>query len=137
VNVGRSLEASLDIVPEFLPTLVGLAAGMVVLGLLGLIVGLRRGGALRLLIVGLVVGAALGAILGSVTFDTKGALAIALTIGLITWSAVTALVAVRTGFDPEARYEDMVPRESIAMAQDTKEFLTRQWRRQRGRVLGR
>ncbi len=137
VNVGRSLEASLDIVPELLPTLVGLVAGMVVVGLLGLIVGLRRGGALRLLIVGLVVGGALGAILGSVTFDTKGALAIALTIGLATWSGVTALVAVRTGFDPEARYEDMVPRESIAMAQDTKDLLTRQLRRQRGRVLGR
>jgi hypothetical protein len=137
VNVGRSLEASLDVVPEFLPTLVGLVGGMVVVGLLGLIIGLRIGGALRLLIVGIVVGAVIGAILGSVTFDTKGALAIALTIGLATWSGVTALVAVRTGFDPEARYEDMVPRESIAMAQDTKDFLTRQWRRQRGRVLGR
>jgi hypothetical protein len=137
VNAGRSLEASLDIVPAFLPTLVGLVAGMVIVGLLGLIVGLRGGGALRLLMVGLVVGAIVGAILGSVTFDTKGALAVALTIGLATWSGVTALVAVRTGFDPEARYEDLVPRESLAMADDTKAFLMRQWRRQRGKVLGR
>lgn len=137
VNAGRSLEASLAVEPAFLPTLVGLVAGMVVMGLLGLIVGLRRGGAPGLLVAGLVVGALVGAILGSITFDTKGALAIALTIGLVTWSAVTALVAVRSGFDPEARYEDMVPRESIAMAEETKVFLTRQWRRQRGRVLGR
>jgi hypothetical protein len=78
-----------------------------------------------------------GAILASVTFDTKGALAVALTIGLAAWIGVTALVAVRTGFDPEGRYEAMVPRESIAMAQDTKEFLMRQLRRQRGKVLGR
>jgi hypothetical protein len=138
VNAGRSLEATLpDIEPAFLPTLVGLVAGMIVFGLPALIVGLRQGSALRLLIVGLVLGAAIGAILGSVTFDTKGALAIALAIGLATWSAVTALVAVRTGFDPEARYEDLVPRESMAMAQETKAFLMRQWRRQRGRVLGR
>jgi hypothetical protein len=137
VNAGRSLEASSGIEPALLPTLVGLVAGGLVLGLLGLIVGLRRGSALRLLLVGLVVGAAIGAILGSVTFDTKGALAVALTIGLATWSGVTALVAVRTGFDPEARYEDMVPRESIAMAEETKAFLMRQWRRQRGKVLGR
>ena len=137
VNAGRSLEASSGIEPALLPTLVGLVAGGLVLGLLGLIVGLRQGRALRLLIVGLAVGAAIGAILGSVTFDTKGALAVALTIGLATWSGVTALVAVRTGFDPEARYEDMVPRESIAMAEETKAFLMRQWRRQRGKVLGR
>jgi hypothetical protein len=85
----------------------------------------------------LVVGALVGAILGSVTFDTKGALAVALIIGLLTWIGVTVAVAVRTGFDPEARYEAMVPRESIAMAQETKAFLQRQLRRQRGKVLGR
>jgi hypothetical protein len=137
VNVGRSLEASLDIEPAFLPTLVGLVTGAVVLGVALLVVGLRRGAAARLLLVGLIVGALVGAILASVTFDTKGALAVALTIGLAAWIGVTALVAVRTGFDPEGRYEAMVPRESIAMAQDTKEFLMRQLRRQRGKVLGR
>lgn len=137
VNVGRSLEASLAIEPAFLPTLVGLVAGAAVLGVVLLVLGLRQGGALRLLIAGALVGAVIGAILGSVTFDTKGALAVALTIGLIAWIAVTVLVAVRMGFDPEGRYEAMVPRESMAMAEDTKAFLERQWRRQRGKVLGR
>lgn len=137
VNMARSLESSLAIEPAFLPTLVGLVAGAVVLGVACLVLGLRRGGVGRLLVLGLLVGAIVGAILGSVTFDTKGALAIALTIGLIAWIGVTILVAVRTGFDPEGRYEAMVPRESIAMAQDTKTFLQRQWRRQRGKVLGR
>jgi hypothetical protein len=137
VNVGRSLETSLAIEPAFLPTLVGLVAGMVVLGVGGLILGWRRGGVAGLLVLGLVIGAVIGAILGSVTFDTKGALAVALVVGLITWIGVTVLVAVRTGFDPEGRYEAMVPRETMAMAQETKEFLERQWRRQRGKVLGR
>lgn len=137
VDTARSLEASLAIEPTFMPTLVGLVAGMVILGVLGLVLGWRRGAVLPMLSLGLVAGAAIGAILGSVTFDTKGALAVALIVGLLTWIGVTVLVAVRTGFDPEARYEAMVPRESMAMAQETKEFLERQWRRQRGKVLGR
>jgi hypothetical protein len=58
-------------------------------------------------------------------------------VGLLSWIGVTVLVAMRTGFDPEGRYEAMVPRESMAMAQDTKAFLERQLRRQRGKVLGR
>jgi hypothetical protein len=137
VNTARSLETQFAIEPTFFPTLVGIIAGALVLGLLGLIVGLRRGGALGLLLGGAVAGAAIGAILGSVTFDTKGALAVALTVGLLTWIAVTVLVAVRTGFDTEARYEAMVPRETMEMAQSTRTFLERQWRRQRGKVLGR
>lgn len=137
VNVGRSLETSLAIEPTFLPTLVGLLAGMVILGLAGLILGWRRGGVVGMLVLGLVIGAGVGAILGSVTFDTKGALAVALVVGLVAWSGVTVLVAVRSGFDPEGRYETMVPRESMAMVEETKAFLERQWRRQRGKVLGR
>jgi len=137
VNAGRALEASLAIEPALLPTLAGLVAGAIVLGVALLIVGLRGGAGVRLLLLGAIVGGLVGAVLGSVTFDTKGALAVALTLGLVVWIGVTALVAVRTGFDPEARYEAMVPRESMAMAQDTKEFLMRQWRRQRGKVLGR
>lgn len=137
VSVGRSLESSIAVEPAFLPTLVGLVAGAVVLGVACLVIGLRRGGAVRLLFVGTLLGGCVGAILGSVTFDTKGALAVSLTIGLVVWVGVTVLVAVRSGFDTEGRYEAMMPRESIAMAQDTKSFLERQWRRQRDKVLGR
>lgn len=137
VSVGRSLESPIAVEPAFLPTLVGLVAGAVVLGVACLVIGLRRGDAVRLLVVGTLVGGCVGAILGSVTFDTKGALAVSLTIGLVVWVGVTVLVAVRSGFDTEGRYEAMMPRESIAMAQDTKSFLERQWRRQRDKVLGR
>jgi hypothetical protein len=137
VNAGRSLESSLAIEPALLPTIAGIIAGALVLGVLGLVVGLRGGGALRLLLVGALVGSAVGAILGSVTFDTKGALAVAIIIGLVSWIAVTVLVAVRSGFDTEGRYERMVPRASMAMAEETKAFLERQWRRQRGKVMGR
>jgi hypothetical protein len=90
-----------------------------------------------LALVGLAVGAILGAILGSVTFDWKGAIAVALTIGLVTWLAVTGLLAVRRGFDPEQRYARLVPRESIAAFEESRSFVQQQMRRQRGRMLGR
>ena len=108
-----------------------------VLGIVLAFVGSRRAMGVRLGLTGLVVGAIVGALLGSVTFDTKGALAVALTVGYVVAIVVTILVAVRHGFDPEKRYERLVPRESIAMAEETKRYLERQWRRQRKRVFGR
>ena len=137
IRAGDSLESSIGLEPALLPTLVGLVAGAVVVGLLLAIVGSRRAMGGRMGISGLVLGAIVGSLLGSVTFDTKGALAVSLTIGLLTSIVVILLVAVRQGFDPERRYERLVPRESIAMAEESKKFLMRQWRRQRRKVIGR
>ncbi len=137
VRAGGSLEASIGLEPALLPTLVGLVAGAVVLGVMLALVGSRRAMGVGLGISGLALGAVVGALLGSVTFDTKGALAVSLTIGLLTSIVVILLVAVRQGFDPERRYERLVPRESIAMAEESKKFLMRQWRRQRRKVIGR
>ena len=58
-------------------------------------------------------------------------------VGLIAWIAVGVLLAARKGFDPEARYANLVPRESIASFRRTKEFLMEQFDRQKRRVLGR
>ena len=75
----------------------------VVLGIVLAFVGSRRAMGVRLGIVGLVLGAIVGAILGSVTFDTKGALAVALTIGLRgRHRGHRSPFAVRHGFDPGA-----------------------------------
>jgi hypothetical protein len=137
VAAGEWAAPSLALDPASLPTLIGLLAGAVVGGVILWLIGLRVGGAIRLALVGLAVGAVLGAILGSVTFDWKGAIAVALTIGLVTWLAVTALLAVRRGFDPERRYARLVPRESIAAFEESRSFVQQQMRRQRGRMLGR
>jgi hypothetical protein len=51
--------------------------------------------------------------------------------------AVTVAVAARRGFDPAARYDVLVPRESIAALEGTKGFLLEQLQRQRRRVFGR
>ena len=123
--------------PALLPTVVGLVAGALVVGVLLAVVGSRARMGIRLGLLGLILGGAVGAILGSVTFDTKGACAVALTTGSSTWIAVAALLAARHGFDPEARYRRLVPRESIAMAGQSKAVLERELRRQRKRVVGR
>lgn len=137
VQAADSLESSVRLEPALLPTLVGLVAGALLLGIVLAIAGSRMAMGVRLGLSGLVVGAIVGALLGSVTFDTKGALAIALTIGYVTAIVIAIVVAMRHGFDPERRYERLVPRESIAMAEETKRYLERQWRRQRRRVVGR
>ena len=137
VRAGQSLESTVRLEPALLPTLVGLVTGALALGILLAIAGSRRALGVRLGVTGLILGALVGAILGSVTFDTKGALAIALTVGYVVAIVTSLLVAVRRGFDPERRYERLVPRESIAMAEETKRFLERQWRRQRRKVMGR
>jgi hypothetical protein len=137
VAAGEWAAPSLALDPASLPTLIGLLAGAVVGGVILWLIGLRVGGAIRLALVGLAVGAVLGAILGSVTFDWKGAIAVALTIGLVTWLAVTGLLAVQRGFDPERRYARLMPRESIAALEESRSFVQQQMRRQRGRMLGR
>lgn len=137
VSSGRQLQGSLALEPALLPTLTGLAFGAVVLGVVLLAVGVRVGRPGPLVVVGAILGAAAGAILGSVTYDTRGAVAVAVTIGLITWLVATALVALRRGLDPAARYERLVPQASIDAMGDTKSFLERQLKRQRGRLMGR
>jgi len=137
VAAGEQLEVSIALEPAVLPTIVGLIAGALIVGLVLFIVGLRGGGAFRLLAAGVLLGGVIGMILGSVLFDLAGAVAVALTFGLVAWIAFTILLASRRGFDPAARYDPLVPRESIAALNGTKAFLAKQWERQRRKVMGR
>ena len=137
VNSAQRLEPNVALEPALLPTLVGAVAGAALLGVVLGFVGLRSGRAIRMLGLGLLLGFVIGAILGSVTFDTQGAIAVSLTIGLVTWIAVSVLLAVRRGIDPQGRYDQLVPRESMAAIGETKAYLQKQWRRQRGRMMGR
>ncbi len=137
VAAGEQLEVSLALEPAVLPTIVGLIAGALFVGLVLFIVGLRGGGAFKLLAAGLITGGLIGLILGSVLFDIAGAVAVALTFGLVAWIGFTILLAYRRGFDPAARYDPLVPRESIAAIEGSKTFLLKQWERQRRKVMGR
>ncbi|HSM33238.1 MAG TPA: hypothetical protein VK987_04035 [Anaerolineae bacterium] len=135
-------EGDLPFGSEWLTTLVGLAVGAAILGVVALIGGWRggrRGGALvGIIVVGAVVGGLVGAIYASTRYDAPdGVLGLAIMIGLITWIVTGLLLANHRGFDPEARYANLVPRESIASFGRTKDFLMEQLARQKGRFLGR
>jgi hypothetical protein len=97
----------------------------------------RFGSPVGLTVAGLIVGGFFGAILGSAVFDNPGAFAMSLTLGLLTWIVVGLGLAARKGFDPASRYTSLVPRESVAAFESTRDFMTRQWQRQKRRFLGR
>ena len=127
--------------PEWVATLVGLVVGALVLAVVATIIGWRAGqrgsGLAGSIVAGAVVGGFVGALYASTRYEAPdGVLGLAVTIGLITWIAVGVLLAWRKGFDPEARYANLVPRESIASFTRTKEFLMEQFARQRARMLG-
>lgn len=141
VEAGRRLEPGLALEPALLPTLAGLVAGAVIVALVALAIAARRGagaGALGgALVAGLAVGGAIGAVLGSVTFDVPGAFALSITLGLFAVMGVSAALAVWRGIDPEKRYEQLIPRASMAAAQATRDALKEEYVRQKRRVLGR
>ena len=136
VWLGEQLQASLSFAPSALPTLGAAVVGALVLAVPFLVL-IRSGNLLARLVGGLLLGFILGALFGSVTFDTKGAIAVALTVALIAWIALSALLAVRRGIDPKARYEKLIPRASVAQFAATRAYLEQQWQRQRKKLSGR
>ncbi len=116
----------------------GVGVGLV-LGILLAIVGLRGGirSALGLLVGGFVLGFLVGAFFGHVRFNHREAAALAFTTGLILWLMLSVWLALRRGFDPKARYDSLVPRESMAQFDATKAYLVEQWQRQRKNLVGR
>jgi hypothetical protein len=136
VWLGEQLQPSLSFMPSALPTLGAGVVGALVLAILFLVF-VRAANLIVRVIGGLVLGFILGAIFGSVTFDTKGAIAVALTVALISWIALSAVLAVRRGIDSKARYEKLIPRASMAQFAATRAYLEQQWQRQRKKLSGR
>jgi hypothetical protein len=127
---------------EWLVLLGGLAIGAVVGLVAGLLVSWRAGlsGSGR---VAVAIGLALaGALASGLWFPTRyaapdGVLGLAITVGLLTWIIGGAALAAWRGFDTEARYANLVPRETMASFRKTKEFLVAQFDRQKDRMMGR
>jgi hypothetical protein len=121
-------------------------AGLVIVGLAGLaiaaIVGWRSALRGRELVGVAIAGLALGGLTGAIWFSTRyqapdGVLGLVITVGLLTWIIAGVVLAARAGFDPEGRYADLIPRESIAAFERTRDFMGEQWERQKNRMLGR
>jgi len=135
------LLSDVDLERNFMAMLVGIVVGGVVVAIGALIAGWRNewsfGSPVALLIGGFVIGAFFGAILGPVFWGFRVAGAIALMVGLLTWMIAGVLLAYRRGFDPESRYANLIPRESIAAFEKTRDFMEEQWERQKGKMMGR
>jgi hypothetical protein len=121
-------------------------SGLVLGGLIGLVVAAIIGWRSQLrgreLAGASVVGLVLGGFIGTIWLSTRyqapdGVLGLAITIGFLTWIIAGAILAARAGFDPEARYANLIPRESIAAFEKTKDFVSEQWEVQKNRMLGR
>jgi hypothetical protein len=126
----------------WLVTLGGLVLGglvaLIVAAIIGWRANLRDRRLLAVSAVGLVVGGFVGALWMSTRYAAPdGVLGLAITIGFLTWIIAGLGLAVRAGFDTEARYANLVPRESIAAFETTKAFMIEQWERQKDRMLGR
>lgn len=126
----------------WLVTLSGLVLGGLVALIMAAVIGwrsqLRGQPLLGVSIAGFLLGGLVGAIWLSTRYEASdGVLGLAITVGLLTWIVSGAILAARSGFDPEARYANLVPRESIAAFEQTKDFVTEQWEHQKNRMLGR
>jgi hypothetical protein len=120
--------------------------GLVIIGLVGLVIAAILGWRSKVrgsaLIAAAFAGFLLGGFIGAIWFSTRydapdGVLGLAITIGLLTWVIAGIILAARGGFDPEARYANLIPRESIAAFERSKDFAREQWDRQKNRMLGR
>lgn len=128
--------------PEWITTLVGLVVGAMIGGLVALIAVWRMDRGARssvpVVLLGLLVGGLVGAIYASTRYDAPdGVIGLAIMIGLLAWIIAGLALAARRGFDTEARYARLVPRESMAEFELTRDFVLEQWHKQKDRMMGR
>jgi hypothetical protein len=139
--VAGEAQASIDLATNLLATLSGVLIGGGAAAIVALIVGWRHGLRSRSLLWATLGAAAAGAIVGAIVASSlwsfAGAAAIGVTVGLLTWIGVGAWLAYRRGFDPEQRYANLVPRQSIASIDASRDFVKGQWKRQKDRMMGR
>ena len=126
--------------PAQAPVIVAIVAGALVLGILGLVIGARAGGApiaVAALVGGLIIGALIGWPLGSVAFSLPGAIATALAAALAAWPILQLGMAASAGVDPGARFRRLWPRETYETALETRAWLEAEWLRRRSRLARR
>ncbi len=149
-NIGNDLaewgadlfEAPQSLDENWVPTLLGLIVGVVVTGAVALTIGwwkrLRGRPLLWTVLAAAAAGGFAGALVASTRYDNPdGVGGLAIMLGLLTWIIVGALLAYWQGFDPEARYEGLIPRRSIESLEVSRDFLKAQLKRQKDRMMGR
>ncbi|MDP8905695.1 MAG: hypothetical protein M3N29_10380 [Chloroflexota bacterium] len=104
--------------------------GALIFGVLFALLLSRLGGATGAvggLIIGVVVGLVLGYLVGGAPWTWPPAVGFAITVGLIAWPILNALLAW-PGLDVGARFSRLYPRQTIDTVTETREWLEDQWR---------
>jgi hypothetical protein len=136
------VEDQLSLDEHWAPTLVGLVVGGVITAVVARILGWRArwsfGSPIAVTVIGFAAGGFVGGILASTRYDNPdGVAGLAVMVGLLAWIIVGLLLAYRHGFDPESRYAGLLPRESIAAFEGSRDFVRGQWARQKRKMTGR
>jgi hypothetical protein len=137
-NAVRASVPTLD--PGWAPIVVTVALLATVGGLIGLLLGVRAGGArsaILWLLGGAVVGALAGLVLGGQIFSIQGAAALGITTALVLWIALQVRGAIVAKIKPAARFERLWPRETYETALETRTWLEKEWARRRERLASR
>jgi hypothetical protein len=95
-----------------------------------------RGGFIGGLFIGAIVGMVVGWLIAASPWTWPPAVGFAITLGLIIWPIVDAVLAL-PGLDPGERFAKLYPRESIEAAQETRAWLEEQWQTRRAKLGGR
>ncbi len=115
---------------------VALLGGALVGALLFMLLSWRLGGrtgALVGLVLGAIIGLPVGWLVAGAPWTWPPAIAFAITIGLLLWPFLAAVVAW-PGLDPAARLTKLYPRQSIEAANETKAWLEEQWQTRRPKL---
>ncbi|HUG47768.1 MAG TPA: phage holin family protein [Candidatus Limnocylindria bacterium] len=115
------------------PASVALLAGALVFGLLLAIVGWRAGGAgagVAGLVLGALLGLLLGWLIGGIAWQWPPAVGFAIMIGLILWPILHAALAWPR-LDLEEHFGRLKPRQTMAAASETRQWLEEQWQTRR------
>jgi hypothetical protein len=99
--------------------------GIVLLILLGFVGGLSA--AIAGFVLGAILGLLFGWLLGGAPWTWPPAAGFAITVGLLLWPILAALLA-RSQIDLEKRFGGLYPRQSIEAVNETKSWLEEQWR---------
>lgn len=95
-----------------------------------------RGGFIGGLFVGAVIGMVVGWLIGASPWTWPPAVGFAITLGLILWPILDAVLAL-PGLDPAERFAKLAPRQSIEAAKETRAWLEEQWQTRRQKLGGR
>jgi len=120
--VGDQAAPTVDAGPR--PLVIALAIGLIGLGIIGFVIGLRdgMGKAIRNLIIGVLVGGILG-ILSAVSLPPNAGAAVGVLVWLIAWPILAGRDVIRHGIDTEALQKKFIPQTTIDVTKETIEWV--------------